>query len=84
MEKILLKGEKMICYFVSEQESEYYQSNIFGSIIRYVQSNVTTCRMKETGNRLSLVFDQVETVDQAIKLIGSITIKSDPEKVIEV
>jgi transcription-repair coupling factor (superfamily II helicase) len=68
-EKIILKNERFIGYFISNQQSLYYQSPDFAAMLKFVQSNPSICRMKETENRLSLTFRNVKTVKDAIRLL---------------
>ncbi|MGE4586230.1 MAG: TRCF domain-containing protein, partial [Mangrovibacterium sp.] len=68
MERIILKNKKMICCFVSEQQSPFYQSPVFSRILQYVQQNSGKCRMKEKASKLSLRFEPVERIASA-KLI---------------
>jgi transcription-repair coupling factor (superfamily II helicase) len=65
MEKIILKNKKMICQFISDPQSTFYQSPVFVIILHYVQTHPQTCRMKEGNNRLSLTFEKVKSVKQA-------------------
>ena len=65
MEKIILKNKKMICQFISDPQSTFYQSPVFVKILHFVQSHPQTCRMKEGNNRLSLTFEKVKSVKQA-------------------
>ncbi|MCE2772407.1 MAG: transcription-repair coupling factor [Bacteroidetes bacterium] len=65
MERIILKNGKMICYFVANQNSPYYQSEAFTKVLRYVQSNYDA-KMKETNNKLTLSFEPVRSVQDAI------------------
>ncbi len=71
IEKIVLKGGVMICYFPSDQNSAYFDSEIFGTILKYVQSHPKKCRMKENG-RLTLTFNQVLQVSDALVLLREI------------
>ncbi len=71
-EKIVLKNERFIGYFVSNQESEYYQSGAFQAVLSFVQKNHHSCRMKETESRLSLTFRNVKTVRDAIRILKGI------------
>ncbi len=68
IEKLVLKRGKMICYFVGNSESPFYQSPIFLSILKYVQMHPKGCRMKEGSNRLSLSFDNVRTIGKALDI----------------
>ena len=69
LEKIVLKKGSMIGYFIGDQDSGFYQSETFGSILRYVQQNQALCRIKEKetrkGLRLLLVFENIKSVNQA-------------------
>jgi transcription-repair coupling factor (superfamily II helicase) len=76
IEKLVLKQGKMICYFVSDQQSDYYQSNRFYQVLQFVQKQPNLCKMKEkqtpNGLRLLLTFDQVKTIKKALELIEMI------------
>jgi transcription-repair coupling factor (superfamily II helicase) len=68
-EKIIMKNERFIGFFVSNQESHYYQSPEFAAMLRFVQDNPSICRMKETESRLSLTFRNVRSVRDAIRIL---------------
>jgi len=68
-EKVILKSGIMIGHFPSNQESKYYQSEVFGKILQFAQKNARTCRMKETSQRLSLTIKKVENIDLALNLL---------------
>jgi transcription-repair coupling factor (superfamily II helicase) len=74
-EKIVLKNHKMIAYFVSNQQSSYYQSPIFNGIIQYIQKHPHACRLKEKNEKLYLTFEAVSSIEKANILLQSI--KSD-------
>ena len=73
LEKLVLKKGKMIGYFLSNQESGFYNSSRFRDVLQYVQSHPRQCQMKEkqtrNGLRLLLTFEQVKSVDKAIGLL---------------
>lgn len=68
-EKLVLKQHKLIGYFVQNQQSPYYQSARFTQVLNYVQQNQRACKMKEKNNKLSLVFENVTAIHQAIALL---------------
>lgn len=72
MERIILKNKKMICYFISDQKSPYYQSPAFTKVLQYIQKNAGKCRMKEKEGKLSLRFDQVESIAAAKTILTGI------------
>ncbi|WP_117616534.1 transcription-repair coupling factor [Flavobacterium suncheonense] len=73
IEKLVLKQGKMVGYFVSDQQSEYYQSAKFMKVLQFVQQNGNLCKMKEketkNGLRLLLTFENVKSIKRALELI---------------
>jgi transcription-repair coupling factor (superfamily II helicase) len=73
IEKLVMKKGKMIGYFVSDQQSDFYTSNRFHQVIQFVQKNTSICVMKEkqtpAGLRLLLTFDNVKTTRRALELM---------------
>jgi transcription-repair coupling factor (superfamily II helicase) len=51
IEKLVLKQGKMIGYFVSDQQSDYYQSKRFMSVI-ICSKQSSICKIKENQDRL--------------------------------
>ena len=74
LEKVVLKQNKLICYFVSNQDSPYYQSPIFTKVLQYVQQNPNKCKLKERKDRLSLVYENVRSIVKAIELLREILV----------
>lgn len=73
LEKVVMKQNRFIGYFVSDQESDFYQSEVFTKVLQFVQSNSAVCKMKEkqtrNGLRLLLTFDNITTIDKALKAL---------------
>ena len=73
LEKIILKQNKLIGYFISDQQSGFYQSPVFTKVLQFVQHNPTVCKMKEkntrNGLRLLLTFEKVTSIDKALQVL---------------
>ena len=73
IEKVVLKQGKMICYFIADQESSFYQSPRFRKVLLFVQERGNLCKMKEkqtkNGLRLLLTFEHVKSIKQALEFI---------------
>ena len=65
-EKIILKTNRMIAYFVTNPKSFFFQSEQFGVILKFIQLNPKVCKMKEKNNKLSLVFEKINTIEMAL------------------
>jgi transcription-repair coupling factor (superfamily II helicase) len=64
-EKILMKNNRLIGYFVSNPNSLFYQTEVFSRILKYVQKNTQKCRLKEDKSKLSLTIKDIESVEDA-------------------
>ena len=65
-EKIILKTNRMIAYFVTNPKSFFFQSEQFGVILKFIQLNPKVCKMKEKNNKLSLIFEKINTIEMAL------------------
>jgi transcription-repair coupling factor (superfamily II helicase) len=68
-EKIVLKNNSMLCYFISKSDSPYFSSDKFGNILNYIKNNPVQCRLKERKERLYLAFADVKGLKQALALL---------------
>lgn len=65
IERIILKNGKMICYFVSDQESPFYKTKAFVSIVQFVQKSNFNGKMKEQNQKLILTFPNIQNIEMA-------------------
>ncbi len=76
LEKIILKNKRMVGYFVSNQQSDFYQTESFSRMLKYVQKNGKSCVMKEKqtkkGLRLLITFIKIDSVSTALKVLQKI------------
>ena len=72
IEKIMLKQQKMYFYFVSRDDSPYYQSEAFGRILHYVSNNPRQCNFREGSGKRSVVISGVPTVASALTICQQI------------
>lgn len=68
-EKVSLKQGKMYLYFVGDEHKAYYQSEIFGRVLNYLQQNPRRCKLRELGGRRSMVVQSVSTVLEAVQIL---------------
>ena len=68
-EKILLRHHNMTAYFVSNQESKYYESATFQKLMQYIMNHPKRTAVKETNDKLQLTVKEVSTVTQALDLL---------------
>lgn len=76
IEKIILKNNTMIVYFVSNQNSPYYQSATFSGILQFLQQKPGTFHMKEGKNKLSMSAKNITSIVEAMTLLENLRIKN--------
>ncbi|MDR0746110.1 MAG: transcription-repair coupling factor [Mediterranea sp.] len=69
VEKITLKGGRMVLYLVSNVDSPYYRSVAFGKLISYVMKYARRCDLRDQGEKRSVVVKQVLNVEDAVSVL---------------
>jgi transcription-repair coupling factor (superfamily II helicase) len=72
IEKIMLKQQKMFLYFVSNPDSPYYQSDIFGRVLKFLTENVRRCNLREANGKRSMVVSGISSVNDALTICRTI------------
>ncbi|MBK9285236.1 MAG: transcription-repair coupling factor [Sphingobacteriaceae bacterium] len=72
-EKVVLKNNKMLTYFLSKQNSEYFNTPIFTAALQFAQKNPSLCKVKEQNNRLWLIIEDVSSVKRTIEILDRIS-----------
>ena len=72
-EKIVLKNGIMLAYFVSNQLSAYYKSDIFVAILNYIQRPGRKFNLTEKDNKLYMKAAPVKTISEAVSLLKDIS-----------
>ncbi|MBP5679946.1 MAG: transcription-repair coupling factor, partial [Bacteroidales bacterium] len=66
-EKLVLKQNKLRCYFTSTVSS-YFQSDQFGRVLNYYQEHPRRCRLEEKNDKRSILIDKVDSIREAISI----------------
>ncbi|CAL2080787.1 Transcription-repair-coupling factor [Tenacibaculum sp. 190524A05c] len=76
LEKVILKQKRLVGYFVSDQQSDFYQTEAFTRMLKYVQRNSKSCVMKEkqtkNGLRLLITFIKIDSVKKALETLEKV------------
>ncbi|MGV8946755.1 MAG: transcription-repair coupling factor [Lutibacter sp.] len=75
-ERLILKKQKMIGYFIANQQSSFFQTPVFTKVLQFVQQNATGCTLKEketkNGLRLLMTFDKITSINKALAVLQKI------------
>ena len=75
--KLIIKGGKLIGHFAAENNSAYYQLAIFSAILNYLQRNPRKIQVKQKGEKLTFVVQDITQLEQIHTILQDIT---DTEK----
>ncbi len=70
-EKLILKSGKMIGYFISREDSPFYQSEKFSHVLEFIKQNASLGKMYEKDKSLRMSFDSVTTLTRALSILKS-------------
>jgi transcription-repair coupling factor (superfamily II helicase) len=69
-EKMLLKDEVLKCYFINKVDSPYFESDIFHSILNFIQTQTNKARLKQNGKLFMLIIDDVKNMRQIVQFLS--------------
>jgi transcription-repair coupling factor (superfamily II helicase) len=72
IEKIALRNDLLLAFFISDHNSQFYRSELFVSIMNYVNRKQKQMNMKQRGSRLSLTVSEIKSVKSAIRVLDEI------------
>ena len=70
-EKVIIKNNKLVGKFISNNES-YFNSAQFSGVLSYVQKHKNNLHLKEKNNQLLLTFGGVSSIEGAVEILKSI------------
>ena len=58
--------------YVSISKDKYFQSELFGKVIAYIQKHPGQCSFKEHKDKMILTFTGVGTIEDGLKILSEI------------
>lgn len=74
IEKLYLKNNRLMAFFIADQNSLFYQSPQFQFLLKGIQHN-KKCKMQEKNNKLTLTFENINTVNNACMQLEKLLLK---------
>ncbi|MFI3281661.1 MAG: transcription-repair coupling factor [Rikenellaceae bacterium] len=72
MERVKVKNGLMIVQFVADQNSVYYKSELFMSLLRHITSHPDKFVLRQNNNRLAMTVRGVKDIEEAYNLLLSL------------
>ena len=68
-ERIVLKNNMMLVYFVSNQQSPYYSTPVFANILNYINSSPKNMAVTEQNRKLLLKIKGIDTIEKGYNIV---------------
>ncbi|MDR1668227.1 MAG: transcription-repair coupling factor [Bacteroidales bacterium] len=69
IEKITLRNDRLLAYFVGNPASPYYQSDTFTKVLQHIQRHSNLFRLKEAKDRLAMSISPVTGIDKSMAIL---------------
>ena len=71
-EKVIVKNGMFIAFFVSNQMSPYFQSEIFARILDRINSGTCNLELKQSEGKLKIITRKIDTLEKARAILGKL------------
>ncbi len=68
-ERIVLKNNMMLVYFVGNQQSHYYTTPVFASILNYINTSPKNMSVTEQNKKLLLKIKGIDTIEKGYNIV---------------
>ena len=68
-EKLFLKNNTLKCFFVSNPDSPYFQSDIFNGILLFLQNGTNKGKLKQVGKNGILVVESIRSMSDLFSFL---------------
>jgi transcription-repair coupling factor (superfamily II helicase) len=69
LERLVIKGGKMVGYFIQNPQSPFYETATFTQLLNHIQRNAQNCKMSEQNDRLRIIFSDVKHIKHAFEIL---------------
>lgn len=71
-EKVRIKNNTLRGYVPVQNNDAYFQSELFGNILKYVQTHPKKCQFKEVKAQMVVTFQEIDTVNRAKEVLNRV------------
>ncbi len=69
-ERLILKDEKLKCYFINKADSPYFESETFKKILTYVQTDTNKAKLKQAGKFFLLIVAEINSMNKMYEYLA--------------
>jgi transcription-repair coupling factor (superfamily II helicase) len=71
-EKMSLKSNILRCYFINRPDSLYFESDLFKTILDYLQTGTNKARLKQNGKLFMLIAEPVNSMEEMLRFLSGL------------
>ena len=80
-ERMFLKNDTLKCFFVSNPDSPYFQSDVFNGLLQFLQTATNKAKLKQVGKNGILVIENINTMEELHRFLlkmynAAVTVKN--------
>lgn len=79
LEKLVVKSNKMVGFFVSDPQSPFFESPAFQLLLQKMQRGLLQCTLSEKNDRLRLIFNSIHNIKHAYEAVARVLAPIDGE-----
>ena len=68
-EKLKLTGGQMKGYVTVEGNDDYFQSDLFGKVLAYIQQNPARSSFREHRGKMIISFKSIDSIEEAVEIL---------------
>ncbi len=72
VEKLVIKSNKMIGYFINNPQSPFYESPVFSKVLNFMQNHPTEVTLSEKNDKLRIIYTGVDSLTDAYSRLDKI------------
>lgn len=72
IEKLVIKGGKLIGYFIANPQSPFYESPVFSKVLDYMQKHPHEVKLAEKNDKLRIVWSDIDSLTKAFDCLDGV------------
>lgn len=72
IERLVIKNQKMVGYFIANPQSPFYETETFTKVLQFIQNNGQAVKLSEKNDRLRIIFENVRHIKDAYNQLATI------------
>ena len=72
LERLVVKSNKLVGYFISNPQSKFYETPVFSEVLASIQKQGSSMSLSEKNDKLRLIISNVNSLEQTFEVLASL------------